>query len=94
MAALKQAFTPFSIESNACPGKNLALLEISLILARMLYNCDFRRPPDDLTNCGGGRPEYGWLLRSKDHYQTTDVFMALRDGPVIQLCRKKDNCGS
>ncbi|KAJ8070668.1 hypothetical protein OCU04_001039 [Sclerotinia nivalis] len=88
VAALQGAFNPFSIGPGQCPGKNIALLEMYMALGRMIHGYDIRRPVDDISNRGAGRLEYIWGRRNKNQYQVVDAFLALRDGPIIQLCRR------
>ncbi|TEY35475.1 hypothetical protein BOTCAL_0590g00080 [Botryotinia calthae] len=89
VAALQEPFKPFSIGPGQCPGKNIALLEMYVTLGRTIYGCDFRRPVDDISNRGSGRPEDIWGRRNKNQYQVVDAFLALRSGPVIQLRRRE-----
>lgn len=85
VAALKDAFKPFSIGPAQCPGKNIAQLEMWIVLARLIYTCDFRRSSGDLGNRGAGRAECFWGRRDGNQYQVVDAFLALRDGPVIEV---------
>ena len=89
VAALQESFKPFSIGPGQCPGKNIALLEMYVTLGRTIYGCDVRRPVDDISNRGSGRPEYIWGRRNKNQYQVVDAFLALRNGPVVQLRRRE-----
>jgi cytochrome P450 len=89
VAKLKEKFNPFSIGPGACPGKNLAMLEMKITLSHILYSNDFRRPPDDVLNRGGGQAKDGWLRNNSNHYQIIDAFLALRNGPMIQLRRRE-----
>jgi len=88
VAALKDAFNPFSMGPGQCPGKNIALLEMWMLLGRLIYSCDFRQSPDDVQSRGAGRPEYMWGRRNRNQYQVVDAFLALRDGPIIQVRRR------
>ncbi|KAL8916335.1 MAG: hypothetical protein Q9172_006355 [Xanthocarpia lactea] len=40
VAASESGFTPFSVEPRGCPGKNLAYIEMSITMAKVLYLCD------------------------------------------------------
>ncbi|KAF7925501.1 uncharacterized protein EAE98_006726 [Botrytis deweyae] len=88
VAVLKEAFSPFSIGPSQCPGKNLALLEMYIVLGRMIHACDIRRSVDDVGDRGAGSPELIWGRRNTHQYQVRDAFLGLRNGPVVQLCRR------
>ncbi|KAF7906834.1 hypothetical protein EAF00_001112 [Botryotinia globosa] len=88
VAALQESLKPFSIGAGQCPGKSIALLEMYMTLARNIHSCDIRRPLDDTSNHGAGKPENIWGRRNKNQYQVVDAFLALRNGPVIQLRRR------
>ena len=86
VSRLKDAFRPFSMGPGVCSGKNLAMYEMQLVFARMIYSFDVRRPPEDKTNLGGGNPKLGWMRHDKNHYQISDGFISIRvEGPSIQL---------
>lgn len=89
VAALKDAFNPFSMGPGQCPGKNIALLEMWILFGQLIYSCDFRRSPDDIKSRGVGRPQYIWGRRNENQCQVVDVFLALRDGPIIQVRRRE-----
>ncbi|KAJ0125965.1 putative AC9 transposase, partial [Fusarium oxysporum f. sp. albedinis] len=76
----KSAFMPFSAGPRGCVGKNLAYLEMSLALAKIVYNFEIRR--DHSSNLGGGSPDAIKGRRTVDQYQLRDIFVAIRDGPV------------
>ncbi|KAL9010188.1 MAG: hypothetical protein Q9173_004851 [Seirophora scorigena] len=48
VAACEAAFAPFSIGPRACPGKNLAYLEMSIIMAKVLYLSDVQAVEGDI----------------------------------------------
>lgn len=83
VAKLKRTFTPFSIGPRSCPGKNLAMLEMSLTLSLLIWDTDFRRPSTDLERLDG-------LLRDyKNLYPVIDAFIAVRNGPILQFRRRE-----
>ncbi|PQE20482.1 benzoate 4-monooxygenase cytochrome P450 protein [Rutstroemia sp. NJR-2017a BBW] len=90
VAALQLAFNPFSIGPGQCPGKNIALLEMYTVLGRTIHACDVRRPVEDTADLGAGRAEYMWGRRNRNQYQVLDAFLALRNGPMIQLRRRSN----
>ncbi|PQE22498.1 benzoate 4-monooxygenase cytochrome P450 protein [Rutstroemia sp. NJR-2017a BVV2] len=90
VAALQLAFNPFSIGPGQCPGKNIALLEMYTVIGRTIHACDIRRPAEDVADLGAGRTEYMWGRRTRNQYQVLDAFLALRNGPMIQLRRRSN----
>ncbi|KAL8719417.1 MAG: hypothetical protein Q9225_003582 [Loekoesia sp. 1 TL-2023] len=83
VAACESAFTPFSIGPRGCPGKQLAYLEMSITMAKVLFLCDVKAVEGD--DLGAGKSELMWGRRNKETFQTSDVFVASREGPVVQL---------
>ncbi|EMT66818.1 Isotrichodermin C-15 hydroxylase [Fusarium odoratissimum] len=82
----ESAFMPFSAGPRGCVGKNLAYLEMSLALAKVVYHFEIRR--DNSSNLGGGSPDAIKGRRTVDQYQLRDIFVANRDGPLIQLTKR------
>lgn len=68
LKAVNDAYSPFSCGPRACIGQSLALLEISIALARVIWSMDFRidgngteNPGTSTSNDTNGRntgPEY------------------------------------
>ncbi|KAF2656844.1 benzoate 4-monooxygenase cytochrome P450 [Lophiostoma macrostomum CBS 122681] len=85
---LKKAHHPFSIGLLNCAGQNLALLELSLITARLLWAVDMRVAPGQ--NVGQGREELGWGQRSARNYVVKDAWLCLKEGPVLQFRVRMD----
>ncbi|KAF5021491.1 hypothetical protein F66182_6465 [Fusarium sp. NRRL 66182] len=86
VALAHTAFAPFSAGPRGCVGKNLAYLEMSLVLAKILYNFEVRR--DATNNTGGGSPDAIQGRRVVDQYQLHDIFVSDRDGPMVQFRRR------
>jgi cytochrome P450 len=86
VAQAERAFAPFSIGIRGCPGKNFAIMELSILLARLSYGYEFRLAPDDRTGEGG--VDMSWGRKCRDQYQTRDAFVPLRDGPFIQFRKR------
>lgn len=63
----KDAFNPFSLGPRNCPGRTLALLEMRLILAKMLWNFDITKEADLPTWEG---QEIYWFWVKKPTYIT------------------------
>ena len=77
------AFSPFFTGVRACVGKNLAYLEISITMARLLF------PPEvkaiDGNTLDQGTPDLMRSRRNKNQFQVTDVFIAAKQGPITQF---------
>ncbi|KAI1482304.1 cytochrome P450 [Daldinia eschscholtzii] len=77
------AFAAFSVGSRSCPGKSMAYLESSLVLANTLWYFDFEAAPGDLAGIGGGK-EGGPSGRTRSgEFQLEDIFTAKHDGPYL-----------
>lgn len=76
----RKAFCPFSIGPRGCIGKSMALMEIRLTLARIVYLFDIEIA--DST----GEDEHG-------HYKLVDHFVVSKNGPNI-IVRKRQVEGS
>ncbi|RMJ10958.1 hypothetical protein CDV36_009408 [Fusarium kuroshium] len=86
VALAQSAYMPFSAGPRGCIGKNLAYLEMNLVLAKVIYNFEIRRDPT--SNLGGGSLEAVEGRRTVDQYQLGDIFVGIRDGPMVQLAKR------
>lgn len=82
----ERALAAFSAGTRGCVGKNLAWVEMMLVLAKLVYVFEIRRDPAD--NLGGGRVDGRLGRRNPEQYQVYDIFVALRDGPMVQLKKR------
>ena len=91
LEATKEAFIPFSMGTRSCIGRNLAYLDITLVLARLLFLFDVRGAPGDRT--GEGEPANAEKVKvgrgREKEYQIEDWFITGRKGPVVQLRKKR-----
>jgi len=69
--------------SGDCAGRNLAMLELLLVVARTVWKSDLKLAPGYAI--GEGRPELGWGQRNRNQYVVKDSFLCLKDGPVLQF---------
>lgn len=83
VALAEKAFAPFSLGVRGCPGKGLAMMELSIMLAKTFHGYEFRLKPGDTT--GEGYLGMGWGRNNKGQYQTRDAFGPIRDGPFVQF---------
>lgn len=87
VARARSSWYPFSAGPASCVGKNLALLELMIVVARTLHRLDVRVPPGDMM--GQGAPGWGWGRRNPNDFQLEDAYIALREGPMVQF-RKRE----
>lgn len=90
VALAESGFFPFLTGSRGCPGKNLALMQLSVIMARLLFRLDIRAVEGD--TLGEGHPELGWGRRNKGQFQTKDAFVPVRNGPLVQFRLRNTYC--
>lgn len=88
VARAESAFSPFSLGNKACVGKNLAYLELSITVGRLLYLLDVKVPEGD--TLGQGAPDLMWGRRNKNEFQVTDAFVACKQGPMAQFKRRQN----
>jgi cytochrome P450 len=86
VALSRSAFNPFSVGAGNCVGQKLAMLELQVVTARVLYRMDVQCSPGD--NLGGGSPELGWGRRDKNQFQLEDAFVSLVNGPMVQFRKR------
>ncbi|KAI0154228.1 cytochrome P450 [Xylariaceae sp. FL1272] len=83
VARAESCFSAYSAGSRGCIGKNLAYLEMYIVLAKFLYR--FEMQEDGWNRIGGGSPDAIEGRRDVDQYQVYEMFVATRDGPAVQL---------
>lgn len=87
IALAERGFCAFSYGTRGCPGKNLAWLEMSIIMARVIHNFEVR--PDAMNfHVGGGSLDGRFGRRAVNQYQTYDTFVSMRNGPMVQFKRR------
>ncbi|KAI1307149.1 cytochrome P450 [Xylaria venustula] len=90
----RKAFNPFSLGARGCMGRSMAYLELSLIVAKVLWHLDFTQAPGETGRLG--ESTY-WRLRGRreriDEYQTYDVFGAVHEGPCLVFEPRRDDRG-
>jgi cytochrome P450 len=84
--SLKRQFTPFLKGNGRCLGENVAILQLSMCLARTLWRMDVRKAPGH--TMGEGSPELGWGRSDPNHYMIRDAYITLRDGPMVQFKKR------
>lgn len=81
IAAAHAAFAPFGIGIRGCVGKNLAYIELTTAVARLLWKFNVKAVQTQLT--GEGKEAHVWSKRRKGEYQMADFFIAERNGPWV-----------
>ncbi|KAI0198007.1 cytochrome P450-like protein [Astrocystis sublimbata] len=80
----RSAFCPFSVGPRACIGRSLALKEITIVIARIIWLYDVRLAPGN-DNYGGGGAGKGFGRHRGAEHQIMDMFVAKVDGPMVQF---------
>lgn len=72
------AFSPFGIGNRGCLGKNMAYMELSLTVARVVWLFDFVKSEEsDMLSSG-----------LNGEYKLRDQFTALKDGPFLKFIER------
>jgi cytochrome P450 len=86
VATAQSAFCAFSAGSRGCVGKNLAWLEMRIVIAKALWTFEVKADP---TSKLGGGDRNGKLGRQREEeYQTYEMFVSNRKGPMVQLKKR------
>ena len=86
VSALRSYYHPFLIGPFNCVGKNIAMTEMALVVARTLFRLDLRAVPGD--NLGAGHPKLGWGRNDESRYVLSDAYITVHEGPVLQFRKK------
>ncbi|KAI1300415.1 cytochrome P450 [Xylaria venustula] len=85
--ATTQALAPFSTGTRGCPGKTMAYLEVSLVLARTLWYFDFEPAPQGK----GSEKTWGVAYEARE-FPMYDYFAADHDGPSLVFHPRGSYC--
>ena len=83
---LKSYYQPFLIGPTNCAGKNVAMTEIAIVIAKTLFRLDVRAIPGE--DLGAGHPNRGWGRRDKNVYQIMDAYITVHEGPIVQFKKR------
>lgn len=83
---LHSAFCPFGIGPRGCAGKALAYVEISILLARIVFSFDLRLSQSPGRE--GGRSNWAKGRKREKEFHVFDTIVALHDGPMVEFKRK------
>lgn len=84
---LRRGLHTFGKGVGNCIGRKVAMLQLSMAVARTLWRFDVRVAPGQ--QLGEGRAELGWGRRDRNTYMLRDAFIAVREGPVLQFKARK-----
>lgn len=79
------AFSPFSLGTRACAGRNMAYTELSDTIARTLWYSDFRRPEGPLGLVGAGVKGSKEGRNRVEEFQLMDHLTCSHDGPFLEF---------
>jgi cytochrome P450 len=86
VALAESGHCAFSTGSRGCVGKNMAWLEMQIVLAKLLFALEIRPDADARGGwTGAGGPELAEGRREVGQFQLYDAFVAMRDGPMVQF---------
>lgn len=83
VALAESGHCAFSTGSRGCVGKNMAWLEMEIVLAKVVHALEIRPDLENLKGAGG--PGLGEGHGVVGQYQLWEAFIAMRDGPFVQF---------
>ncbi|KAK8052688.1 putative cytochrome P450 67 [Apiospora saccharicola] len=84
VALAHSGFCPFSIGPRGCVGKGMAMKELMVTIARVVWLYDMRLAPGE-ENRGCGGPGKGYGRHRASEFQLTDMFVSKTDGPLVEF---------
>lgn len=81
----RSVFNPFSMGIRGCLGKGLAMTELMLSLATVLYVCDFKLAGGKLGAVGRGSGDGEYGRHRESEYQLFDHVTSQKEGPWLQF---------
>ncbi|KAK0365469.1 hypothetical protein LTR91_005959 [Friedmanniomyces endolithicus] len=82
--ALNSVFCPFSVGQRSCLGKPLVYMELSIAIARLVWEYDMRLAPEQHPRESTVR-EIGQGLRHPAEYQYQDCFLSNNEGVFVEF---------
>ena len=87
VALAQSAFCAFGVGRTSCIGCTLAYLEMSILLARVVWLYDMRLERGSVL--GEGSPNSGEDRHRVKEFQTYDCFTSVHQGPMVEFRRAK-----
>ncbi len=81
----RRAFNPFSLGPRTCIGRPLAMMEVSVAMALVLYLMDFRAVGEECGPSGRGTPGAKNGRDQAGEYQLYSHLTSYSMGPMIQF---------
>ena len=82
VALTSSAYVPFSSGPRGCVGKGMAMTEMMLTVAVVLYRLDLKIAKGD---SAGGKPDAEWGRHRPNEFQFKDHVTAARDRPMLHF---------
>lgn len=82
--ALHAVFNPFSLGNRACLGKPLVYMELTIALARLVWEYDMRLAPDQQVDKTIAK-EVKKGMRHPTEYHVQDWFLSNNSGPYVEF---------
>lgn len=83
------AFSPFSLGTRSCAGRNLAYMELSDAVARTIWYTDFRRAEGPLGQVAAGVDGGGDGRHRVLEFQMQEHLTCAHTGPFLQFTGRK-----
>jgi cytochrome P450 len=84
-----QAMIAFSSGSRGCVGKGMALVELMLTMATVLWTMDMRLAAGEAGEVGGGNPDSAVGRHDPEEYQLFHGgITSIKTGPMLQFSRR------
>ena len=84
------AFSPFSLGTRACAGRNMAYMELTDTLARTIWYTDFRRAKEPLGAVAAGVKGGREGRHRVREFQLQEHLTCSHDGPFLQFRGRKE----
>ena len=81
----QRAFKPFSLGPRACVGRSAGLHALTISVARMVHQLDFKLAEGHLGHIGEGSSDAPWGRQNPNEFQFKTHFVAMHDGPYLRF---------
>jgi len=90
VALANSVLNPFSFGPRGCIGKSLAIVEITLTMATVIWLYDFKLVDGPGAAAGEGSSDNVWGRRNPDEFQLYHGgITSVKDGPVLQFAYRE-----